>query len=111
MGSIINPLKTHKPKPLKTKSLINPRKTYKAYNKKRASKPFFCYLMFCFLMFLFSYFSLFVFLFFSFYNKIKISHKSCLDSRSSASIGRTAARTLRTSTRALGSTSVKSFCA
>lgn len=61
MGSIINPLKTRKPKPLKTKSLINPRKTYKAYNKKRASKPFFC-----FLMFLFSYYSLFVFYFFSF---------------------------------------------
>lgn len=50
MGSIINTLKTHKPKPLKTKSLINPRKTYKVYNKKKGVKAlFFVFLCFYFL--------------------------------------------------------------
>ena len=43
MGSIINTLKTHKPKPLKTKSLINPRKTYKVYNKKKGVKALFLF--------------------------------------------------------------------
>ena len=61
MGSIINPLKTRKPKPLKTKSLINPRKTYKVYNKKKGLKALFLFsyvfifllFSFCFLIFLF----------------------------------------------------------
>ncbi len=50
----------------KFNKLIKPGKNYKAYNKKKGFDALF-----------------FVSLFFSFNNKIKISHKSSLNSRSS----------------------------
>ena len=72
-----------------TESLIKPGKNYKVYNKKKGFDALFLFsyfslfLLFFFSIFLFSYYSLFVSLFFSFNNKIKISHKSSLNSRSS----------------------------